>query len=183
MRYDAGMATLQIDPVTTAEQTAFNLRTWERLCDDPELARIEGRIETDRFGRLIMTPPPGFSHGTFQNRIGSLLEEFLPHGIVATECPVSTPDGVRAADVAWISRAKLDRVGGGVCLPEAPEICVEVVSPRNTEAELTEKRRLYFAAGAEEVWLCRDGAMEFHTRDSAVPASAMCPEMPARVTI
>jgi len=34
----------------------------------------------------------------------------------------------------------------------APEICVEVISPRNSPEEMAEKRALYFAAGADEVW-------------------------------
>ena len=35
----------------------------------------------------------------------------------------------------------------------APEICVEVVSPSNSEEEMVEKRRLYFEKGAKEVWI------------------------------
>ena len=35
----------------------------------------------------------------------------------------------------------------------APEICVGIVSPSNTEAEIEAKTRAYLAAGAKEVWL------------------------------
>jgi Uma2 family endonuclease len=38
-------------------------------------------------------------------------------------------------------------------LQGAPELAVEVVSPSNSAAELARKRRLYFAAGAEQVWI------------------------------
>jgi Uma2 family endonuclease len=33
--------------------------------------------------------------------------------------------------------------GSAEILPKAPEICVEVVSPSNTEAEISEKIRAY----------------------------------------
>src|SRR5436190_590555 len=39
-------------------------------------------------------------------------------------------------------------LGQRPCFPRAPEICVEVISPSNTDAELREKGSLYFAAGA-----------------------------------
>ncbi|MCZ7641310.1 MAG: hypothetical protein M5U12_37800 [Verrucomicrobia bacterium] len=52
------MATLSITLPAQPVQTAFNLRRWEELLSDPELARIEGRIETDRHGHILMSPPP-----------------------------------------------------------------------------------------------------------------------------
>jgi Uma2 family endonuclease len=47
-------------------------------------------------------------------------------------------------------------------LQPAPPICVEIVSPSNTATQMEEKRALYFASGAKEVWVCeRDGKMRF----------------------
>ncbi len=143
-------------------QTAFNLKRWEEMCADPELARIERRLETDRFGRIIMTPYPGYEHGGYQLDLGSLLKTLTVGGRVSTECPVSTRDGVRVADVAWVDADMLASLPPNtVCLPSAPSICVEVVSPSNSAAELAEKRMLYFDAGAKEVWQCDAGAMTF----------------------
>src|SRR5262245_16800264 len=127
------MATLTIELPPQVEQNAFNLRRWDALLADPELARIEGRIETDRHGRIIMSPPPAASHGSFQYKIGRLLEELLPGGRVVTECPISTADGVKAADVAWASKDCLRDLGSRSCFPRSPEVCVEVLSPSNTE--------------------------------------------------
>ena len=48
-------------------------------------------------------------------------------------------------------------------LPEAPPICVEVLSPTNTKGEIEGKRELYFERGAREVWVCDlDGKMAFY---------------------
>ena len=59
-------------------QTAFNLRRWSELLRDPELARFEGRVETDRHGHIVMSPPPAASHGSYQFRIGALLDRLMP---------------------------------------------------------------------------------------------------------
>jgi Uma2 family endonuclease len=102
-----------------------------------------------------------------------------------TECPISTADGVKAADVAWVSRERMKELGDGVFFIQAPEICVEVLSPSNTEAEITEKRALYFDAGAREVWICdRDGSITFfNAPDSTAPASSLCPAFPKLVSL
>jgi Uma2 family endonuclease len=72
-----------------------------------------------------------------------------------------------------------------VCLIQPPEICIEVISPSNSKREMRKKKRLYFEAGAEEVWFReRDGRMTFYLRsapDVAVEASALCPAFPKRV--
>lgn len=177
---------LVIELPAREDQTAFNLRRWEELNADPELAKVEGRIETDRHGHIITFPPAAFSHGSYQSEIAYLLRTLMPHGRTATECPISTADGVKAADVAWISHARLAEIGQGVCLPAAPEICVEVLSPDHTRAEMREKKALYFDAGASEVWLCdRAGRMTFYcTADSTGESlSCHCPEFPRAVQI
>src|SRR5947208_11796961 len=130
------MPTLELRPHKT--RAAFNLRRWAQLLADREMAKIEGRIETDRHGHIIMSPPPAPSHGSFQSMIAHLLWSLLPKGCVFTECPISTADGVKGADVAWASPERTEELGGQVCFPKAPEICIEVVSPSNTEAEIQE---------------------------------------------
>src|SRR6266478_7279068 len=156
------MATLTIELPPQQEQTKFNLQRWAELQSDPQLAKIDGRIETDRHGHIIMSPPPAPSHGSFQSEIAHLLRSFQHAGRVLTECPISTADGVRAADVAWASPESMRSLGKQACFPYSPEICIEVISPGNTETELREKMELYFDVGAKEVWLCgADGAIRF----------------------
>jgi Uma2 family endonuclease len=178
------MAPLTIELPTQKDQTAFNLQRWAEVLADPDLAKYEGRIETDRHGRIIMSPPAAFSHGGYQFEIGYLLRTLLPRGRTVTECPLSTPDGVRAADVAWISHKRLAEIGESICLAKAPEICVEVLSPKNSRAEMTEKKALYFAAGAQEVWFCdQKGTMTFFCRADSTgeSASRFCRDFPSRV--
>jgi Uma2 family endonuclease len=153
------------------DQMEFNLRIWEQLLADPELAKVEGRIETDRHGRIIMTPPPGPPHGSRQFSIGHELKLRLG-GRVATECTISTSDGVRAADVGWFSDLRYRRAFDPRCFLEAPEICVEVISPSNTRAEMDEK----------EVWFCeKDGTMRYFGTGGPLQNSLLCPDFPAMI--
>ncbi|BCU76637.1 Uma2 family endonuclease [Luteolibacter sp. LG18] len=163
------------------DQTAFNLRVWEAVLADPSLERLEQRIETDRHGHIIMTPPPGPAHGSRQFTIGFELRTRLG-GRVITECPLTTSDGVKAIDVGWYSDTRHARAYDKRCFLEAPEICVEVLSPSNTVAEMEEKKALYFDANASEVWFCEeDGSMVFHTAAGQVADSPLCPGFPPRI--
>ena len=166
------------------EQTAFNLKRWAELQASPELVRLPHRIETDRRGRILMSPPPAPAHGKKQNRIGTLLEQLLPGGHVVTECPVSTSDGVKAIDVAWLMPERGQEAETESCLARAPEVCVEILSPSNTVREIQEKVALYFEAGASEVWICeQDGTLRFHfsTSPPVRERSGICPVFPLTI--
>jgi hypothetical protein len=91
---------LTIQLHSSERQTACNLSRWRELLADPELARLPHRIETDRHGRILMSPPSAPAHGNQQNEIEFWLRTLLPQGQVVTECPLSTSDGVKAIDVA-----------------------------------------------------------------------------------
>lgn len=163
-----------------------NERRWAEVLADPGLAEIPGRVETDRYGKIIMSPPPAPRHGRFQFRIGMLLEQLMQGGEALTECPISTADGVKGCDVVWASHELLAETGNRVCFRRAPEICVEVRSPDNSAPAIAEKRRLYFDAGAREVWVCQlDGTMVFYVGGAEAPvkASTLCPLFPERIEL
>jgi Uma2 family endonuclease len=164
-------------------QTAFNLARWADILDDPRLAKLPERIETDRHGHIIMSPPPAFVHADRQGKIAELLKSLLPEGRALPECPVSTADGVKAVDVVWLAPRRPELVDRPIALTTAPEICVEVLSPSNTTAEIDEKRALYFDAGTAEVWICNlDGSMSFFLGPNhQVPTSSLCPAFPDRI--
>jgi Uma2 family endonuclease len=181
------MSTVLDYPATELADTdyhAFNFAVWERLVGDAVLAALDFRIETDRHGQMIMSPPPAPSHGNKQSRIARSLGNLIPSGEVISECPVSTREGVKAVDVAWCSTDLWQRFGGEVCFLKCPEICVEVWSPSNTRGELAEKKALYFEEGAKEVWFCeKDGVMRFFHGPGEEPSdrSVLVPEFPNRI--
>lgn len=180
------MSTLTIELPPQRTQTEFNLRRWAELLADPEMQKIVGRIETDRYGHAFMSPPAAADHGGFQSEISFFLRQLLDEGRVHVECPISTADGVRVADVAWASPKCVRERGKLNVYPTAPEICVEVLSPDNSAAEMREKTALYFDAGAKEVWHCsKSGKMTFHVADRATPLnkSKLCPDFPSQITL
>lgn len=164
---------------------AFHLQRWEEVCADPTLRRLPDRIETNRFGQIVMMPPPGFSHTTRQSEIFAQLIALMPGGRACAECAVLTSDGVKGLDLAWITEERVERGLKGEVLTIAPEICVEVVSPSNTRQEMESKRALYFEAGADEVWICdQQGRLHFFLKgneESEDNASSLCPMMPKQV--
>lgn len=171
--------------IDSEDQTAFNFAVWEKVLADSSLAKLPHRMETDRHGQIIMSPPPAPEHGEEQFGVGKRLDQLLPGGHVITECPVSTREGVKLVDVAWISKGRRQSQRGQVCFTQAPEICVEIISPGNTRGELSEKKELYFSAGAEEVWFChKDGRMEFFRRSTpeAPASSVLCPTFPQSIS-
>lgn len=175
---------LIIDLPPRDEQIAFNRRRWEEICDDPDLARLPGRIETNAHGTILMSPPPAGDHSHRTLQVQILLRDHLG-GIPLPECPISTLDGVRAVDVGWYSEERFATVEGQPAFETAPEICVEVLSPGNTGSEMRQKKKLYFEAGAEEVWFCGPGGeLSFFLKndpEKASPESTTCPGFPNKL--
>lgn len=145
------------------DQSAFNLAVWEQISKNQALQEVAERIETNAYGQIVMSPPPSFDHGLKQSALVILLSK-ISSGNVVTECPLSTSDGVKAIDAAWISDERQAEQADASVLTIAPEICVEVISPSNSKSEMKQKKALYFGAGAQEVWFCqRDGRLTlFH---------------------
>jgi hypothetical protein len=61
-----------------ADQHQFNLRRWAELVADPKLADLPNKIETDRDGDIIMSPPADRDHGDRQIEIGHQLKGSVP---------------------------------------------------------------------------------------------------------
>jgi len=172
---------LQIQLPEHRDGLAYHRQRWAEVVADPQFADVAETIETNVFGQIIMSPPPGGEHCRKQYIIARELEKRL--GDVAfAECPVLTADGTKVMDAAWFSPSRYANVKGQQAFEIGPEICVEVLSPRNTDTEMRIKRELYFNAGAIECWTCDlDGKMTFCHRDSPdapIASSQLCPDFP-----
>jgi Uma2 family endonuclease len=152
--------------------------TWAEICEDKRFADLPGKVELNGRGQIILSPTKNY-HGNHAFRIGTLLEQLMTGGEVVVECAVETIDGVKEADCAWMSQILWNKVKDDYACDPAPEICVEVISPSNTEAEMMYKRGLFIKAGAQEYWLCdADGALRFFDATSELAASRACPKFP-----
>ena len=176
---------LQIQLPEREEMLAINRQRWCEVLEDPQWHDYAGRIETKGFGQIVVSPPPNKLHSARQGAILVHLHQALGKSVMA-ECPISTPDGVKSADVAWCSPTRYAEVAGQSTFETAPEICIEVLSPSNTTAEMQAKRQLYFAAGAVESWICDlEGRMIYYhcdRPDTPMTKSILCPDFPNSIT-
>ncbi len=156
--------------------------TWQEIVENPTLQDLPYKIETNEQGQLIMTPTK-IRHGSFQSKIGILLDRQLEsQGVVVTECAIQTSAGTKVADVAWFSNERWLIVQDDYDASVAPEICVEVLSDSNTRGEMETKRKLYFEREAREVWICdKNGQMTFFDVGDEISSSRLAPEFPHQI--
>jgi Uma2 family endonuclease len=112
-------------------------------------------------GRIVPMSPTGEEHGRIEGNVYEALKGFVRSHrlgkVLVGEVGIYTrrnPDSVRAADVLFISNERYARrSGSSAYLDVAPELVVEILSPRDTVMGLTEKLREYFAIDVRLVWV------------------------------
>jgi Uma2 family endonuclease len=155
---------------------------WQDVCEHPGLRNLPFKIELNERGQIVMNAVRVI-HALYQGEIEYRLRTLLKGGRTFPECAIKTDKGTRVADVAWASRETVRKIRGDVECSVAPEICVEVVSASNTDEEMAEKKALYFAQGAREVWICRNGAMQFYHPGGKLEQSLLVPDFPTLIDI
>lgn len=128
---------------------------WNEVLENPFFKDAPFKVELNKFGQILMSPASN-KHGMLQYDVARRIEVSTGNGRVIMECSILTSDGVKVADVAWASDDFMNEFGELTPFPKAPEICVEVVSPGNTKAEIEHKIRLYLEKGAAEVWIVKE---------------------------
>ncbi len=149
--------------------------TWEEIINDPTLQNLPFKIETNRFGQILMSPATN-KHGIVQSDVGFEIRRRLKGGVIITECSIDTSDGVKVADVAWASDDFFAEYGDVTPYPKAPELCVEVTSPSNSKEEIKHKIELYLAKGALEVWVVNQKReVTFYSHTGQIKKSKLIP--------
>jgi Uma2 family endonuclease len=156
---------------------------WQEVCEHPSLKDLPFKIELDEYGHVVMSPVKLY-HSALQGEIEFLLRCLLRKGKTLPECAIKTSKGTKVADVAWVSSGLWAKIKAETEASMAPEICVEVISSSNTQQEMAEKRQLYFAAGAKEVWMCDEtGAIRFFNGQGELGRSVLVVEFPEQVDV
>jgi Uma2 family endonuclease len=171
------------NPTSALQEAEEHQARWQQVVRDPSLQDLSYKVETNQRGQILLSPH-GTRHAKLQKRLIALLDDQLSGGEAYPEFPLATDAGVKVPDVVWVStdrEARMMKTGDPSTL--APEICVEVLSEANTEAEMQEKRQLYREAGAGEVWLVADdGSVRFFA-DERLDRSMIAPDFPERVEV
>lgn len=148
---------------------------WQEVCENQYLQNLPFKIELNRFGQIVMSPAKK-KHSVYQGIIQNLLNSLIKTGFVFPECPIQTSDGVKVADVVWMSLERYQQTEAEDVLSIAPEICIEIISASNTKAEMMQKKDLYLAAKAEEVWFCSEqGMISFYNQNGELSQSILVP--------
>jgi Uma2 family endonuclease len=154
---------------------------WQEIIENPLLQNLPFKVELNQYGNITMTPASN-RHGIIQIKIGYLLVEKTKYGQVISECSVSTSKGVKVADLAWGSEEFMERNKDETPYKEAPDICVEIRSPSNTDDEMLEKIDLYLAKGAKEVWISDEsGTITFYSYPGIIKKSKIIPDFPGKI--
>jgi len=137
--------------------TANQLITAEELLRMPD----DGyRYELIR-GELRKMAPAGYLHGRIAINMTTPLDCYVRDHDLGVVCAAETgfklasnPDVVRAPDVAFIRRDRVEEVGDVEGYwPGTPDLAVEVISPSDTYAEVQEKVFDWLEAGTQMVIL------------------------------
>jgi Uma2 family endonuclease len=110
-------------------------------------------------GELRRTNPAGNVHGRVAMNVGISLGGYIKaHDLGAVYAAETgfmlsrNPDTVRAPDVAFVSRARVEAVGDlEEFWPEVPDLAVEVVSPGDSYTDVEEKVSAWLDAGTKMV--------------------------------
>ena len=110
-------------------------------------------------GELRQMDPAGSAHGRKAVRITWRLAQHVDENRLGTVYAAETrvklatdPDTVRAPDVAFVSRARVEAIGEVEGFwPEAPDLAIEVISPGDSYSDVEEKVFDWLDAGTKMV--------------------------------
>lgn len=112
-------------------------------------------------GELIQMSPTGDEHGQVTMELATILHQFVKkHNlgrVYAAETGFkleSGPDTVRAPDVAFVSRERVEATGTLTGYRSgAPDLVVEVLSPSDRIGKVEAKVKQWLETGARMVWV------------------------------
>lgn len=116
-------------------------------------------------GELHELAPAGSEHGAIAFNLGRLLGNHVAEGGLGQVYAAETgfkialnPDTVRAPDVAFVARERVDAAGKVTGYwPGAPDLAVGVVSPNDVHTEVVEKSLSWLEAGCRMVLVVDPG--------------------------
>lgn len=139
--------------------------TRRRLTLDEFLARPETKPASEyACGEVIRKPMPTWSHATIQGFLLLILGAFLSRtrlgrAVPEFRCIFGPPGGERTfvPDISYISQQRLT---GETYFMGAPDLAIEILSPRQRRARFMDKVQFYLLYGVRLVWVIDPMARE-----------------------
>lgn len=139
------MSTISPTEIKTAEQLLKHCHAF----DPCELVR----------GELVLMTPAGSFHGEIESRLCTRMRTHVDASELGKVFPGDTgflletsPDTVRAPDVAFVRAERVPRDPVEGYFPGPPDLAVEIRSPSDQNADVLAKISHYLATGVEVVW-------------------------------
>ena len=112
-------------------------------------------------GRIVMSPPAGWPHGSIEANIVTALALFVrTHQlglILGSSAGYDFPSGDTVEpDVSFLATARIEAGPApqpGKFIRIVPTLVVEILSPATAQRDRTEKKALYEENGVEEYWI------------------------------
>ncbi len=121
--------------------------------------------------------------GELIGAISALLARSLPDGHVLIDVPIETKDGIRKADVAWISNARRSTLCREPAYSGAPEICVHLPGAERAESEVHKTMGQLFKNGSVENWICEPSGELKILRSHLNDENRMIADVPGKISI
>ena len=138
------------DMVSPAFQTAEDLLRFHEPGKTAELVR----------GTLIVREPPGTGHGVIAARLLYRVMAYVEQhelGVVIAQDTgfriARDPDTVRAPDVAFVARERLNQIPAAGYAELAPDWVAEILSPGERPGEVLEKVGQWLSGGVRLLWV------------------------------
>ena len=121
--------------------------------------------------------------GELIGAVCELLHRSMDGGHVLVDVSVETPDGIRRADVAWVSGPRRATLRREPSYSGAPEICVHLQMGEREEGEIHKTMPLLFRSGAVENWIVGPRGYVFVNRSHPGDVGRLIPGVPERFLI
>ncbi len=96
---------------------------------------------------------PESRSGIFAGKLAEYFYKTLANGSLAFNVPIETHNGLRIADLGWISDVRKQTIRTEPSWSAAPDIVVNFIGRNLAEAEAHETRHLLIRSGARESWV------------------------------
>ena len=162
------------------EFTQESFRTWLASGLAPELGKQELLG-----GRIVSSPPAGWSHATIASNLNRLLGSHVRANqlgrVLESSAGYELPSGdTLQPDVSFISAETWAAAAGtrsarSQFLRVVPNLVVEILSPSTAHRDRTEKLEIYSASGVDEYWIVDPARREvaLFTREGGGYAAAL----------
>jgi Uma2 family endonuclease len=134
----------------------------QKIWTEAELEALpeDGYIHEVVNGELVMSPKNNFQHGDISIRLSTALNTFVRARKLGVVLDSSTGfwmqnRNCRAPDISFIAKARLRGLKRppATFFKGAPDLAIEVLSPSNTPAEISERLADFFASGTQIAWI------------------------------